>query len=461
MDVLLTHGYFLEDDPKEARIMKPYAPLGILYLSSHLRRVGFDVEVYDSTFGSREELTRILDTEPPSIIGIYGTLMTRLGVLAIAQAAKARGWTVILGGPEPSNYAAQYLEGGADIIVDGEGEQTLEDLLNVARSGRWEAADLRRIPGIHFDNGGPAYTGPRDLIPDLDQQPWPDRGRIQIERYLESWRQHHGEGSVSVITARGCPYHCRWCSHSTYGKTHRRRSPVGVADEVEWILERYSPDMLWFADDVFTIHHGWIIDYAAEVKRRGIQTPFECITRADRLNENTADALVELGCFRCWIGSESGSQRILDAMERGVTTEQVQQAVELCRQRGIQTGMFLMWGYEGEQLADIEATVTHVKACNPDVYLTTISYPIKGTPYYEEVEDRLVSVNGWRQTTDREVKIRGRHCRNYYHFADQLLKAEVELYRARNGPNGNSAAFESRIAQARQGLAETSAEVEA
>ncbi len=463
MDLLLTHGYFLEDDPKEARIMKPYAPLGILYLSSHLRQAGFDVEVYDSTFGSHAELVRLLDTEPPAVIGIYGTLMTRPGVLAIVQAAKVRGWKVVLGGPEPSNYAAQYLDAGADIVVDGEGEQTLTDLLTLARSSNWSAANLRRIPGIHFDDGGPAHTGSRDLIPDLDQQPWPDRERIRIERYLDAWRQHHGEGSVSVITARGCPYHCRWCSHSTYGKTHRRRSPVGVADEVEWILERYSPDMLWFADDVFTIHHGWIAEYAAVAQHRGIQTPFECITRADRLDEKTADALAELGCFRCWIGSESGSQRILDAMERGVTTEQVQHAVELCRQRGIQTGMFLMWGYEGEQLADIEATVKHVKACNPDVYLTTVSYPIKGTPYYDEVADRLVSVNGWGQTSDREAKIRGRHSRDYYNFADQLLRGEVEFHRAQNTHNGTAvlSSLEDQIAEARQGLAATAREVEA
>ena len=463
MDLLLTHGYFLADDPKEARIMKPYAPLGILYLSSHLRQAGFDVEVYDSTFGSREELVRILDTEPPAVIGIYGTLMTRPGVLAIAGQAKARGWKVILGGPEPSNYAAQYLEAGADVIVDGEGEQTLEDLLNLDCSARWKPADLRQIPGIHFDDGGPASTGPRDLIPDLDQQPWPDRERIQIERYLDVWRQRHGQGSVSVITARGCPYHCRWCSHSTYGKTHRRRSAAGVADEVEWILERYSPERLWFADDVFTIHHGWVLDYAAEANRRGIQTPFECITRADRLNDKIADALAELGCFRCWIGSESGSQRILDAMERGVTTEQVQHAVELCRQRGIQTGMFLMWGYEGEQLTDIEATIAHVKTCDPDVYLTTVSYPIKGTPYYDEVEDRLVSINGWQQTSDREAKIRGRRSPAYYKYADQLLRGEVELHRAQKVHNGSTAfsALEDQIEQARQGLARTASEVEA
>src|SRR5262249_34992556 len=156
------------------------------------------------------------------------------------------------------------------------------------------------------------------------------------------------------ITARGCPYHCRWCSHSTFGKTHRRRSVNGVADEVEWILDRYQPEMLWYADDVFTIHPSWTLNYAAELKRRGIRVPFECITRADPLTEQTADGLAEMGCFRVWIGSESGSQKILDAMQRGVKTEQVEHAIDLAQRRGIQAGMFLMWGYEGEEMADIE-----------------------------------------------------------------------------------------------------------
>ena len=168
------------------------------------------------------------------------------------------------------------------------------------------------------------FTAPRPQIADLDGQPWPSREAVSMEQYLETWRQHHGAGSVSMITARGCPYECQWCSHEVYGKTHRRRKAARVADELEWILEHYDPDMLWFADDVFTIHHGWLAQYAAEMKRRGIAIPFECISRADRINERVADLLAEMHCFRIWIGSESGSQRVLDAMRRGVTVEQVQ-----------------------------------------------------------------------------------------------------------------------------------------
>jgi anaerobic magnesium-protoporphyrin IX monomethyl ester cyclase len=407
VDLLLTHGYFLDEDPKERQVMKPYAPLGILYLSSHLHAKGFDVEIYDSTFGSRAELFGILENGPPATLGVYGNLLTRRNVLDITARAQASGWRVILGGPEPSNYPLEYMTAGADFVVEGEGELVVERILR--------QPDMPRGAVLKADQ----------QISDLDAQPWPDREGVDIPRYLRTWREHHGLGSVSLITARGCPYHCRWCSHSVYGKTHRRRSPASVAREAEWIVTRYNPEMLWYADDVFTIHPGWVLKYAAEMKRRGLRIPFECITRADRLDARMADALAELGCFRVWIGSESGSQRVLDAMERGVTVAQVTQAVALLKARGVEAGMFLMWGYEGEDLSDIEATVEHVKVCRPDVYFTTVSYPIKGTPYYSEVAPKLVRLGEWSASTDRDWSIRGRHSRRFYQFADELLRGEM------------------------------------
>ena len=209
-----------------------------------------------------------------------------------------------------------------------------------------------------------------------------------------------------------------------------------MVDEVEWLLATYEPDMVWIADDVFTIHQGWLRSYAAEMRRRDLRIPFECISRADRLNAEAVDLLGELGCFRVWIGSESGSQRILDAMERGVTVEQVQTAVSLCKSNGIQTGMFLMWGYEGEQLEDIEATIKHVKISNPDIFFTTVAYPIKGTPYYERVADSLVQLKVWNQSSDRELTPSGQRSRAFYDCVDRLLQNEVQLARLeRTGAN--------------------------
>jgi radical SAM superfamily enzyme YgiQ (UPF0313 family) len=422
------------------------------------------------------------------VLGVYANLMTRLNVLEILRVAKEARWQTVVGGPEPGAYLSEYLEAGADVVVIGEGEITLEELLpalRVARVGSPESYQaLSRVNGIAFrgEDGSVCRTPGRAQISNLDAQPWPDREAVDIERYVRTWREHHGMGSVSLITARGCPYHCRWCSHEVFGKTHRRRKPGSVADELEWLADRYRPDMAWMADDVFTIHHGWLDQYAAELKRRGLKLPFECISRADRLNAQVMDTLAELGCFRVWIGSESGSQRVLDAMERGVTVDQVRSAVALAKSRGIKAGMFLMWGYLGEDLEDIEATIEHVKRSDPDVFFTTVSYPIKGTPYFDEVSARLVSPRPWAEGSDRDYRIRGRHSRRFYQYADQLLCSEVDLsrllYGARDAeektlnssliqnPPGEQRSLQiidlqQKIEQARHGLRASFAEVEA
>lgn len=463
MDLLLTHGYFLFEDPKELQIMKPYPPLGILYISSHLRKKGIRVEVFDSTFGSRDHLLEILRQGPPAILGVYANLMTRTSVLEILRAAKESGWQTMVGGPEPSAYLAEYLNAGADVVVIGEGEVTVEELVPLLRTGSRDS--LPGVDGIAFldSEGNIVQTKPREQLRDIDAQPWPDREAIDMGRYVATWRKHHGMGSVSLITARGCPYHCRWCSHEVFGKTHRRRKPASVADELEWLIERYQPDMAWMADDVFTIHPGWLSQYAGELKRRQVKIPFECISRADRLNAKVIETLAEMGCFRVWIGSESGSQRVLDAMERGVTVEEVQSAVALCRSSGIQTGMFLMWGYEGEELDDVEATIQHVKKTDPDIFFTTVAYPIQGTDYSYQVAARTERLKEWSVSSDRDVRIRGRHSRNFYGLADQLLRSEVELEhtRRKSGAEAVIAELQNKVADLRLGLHASSAEVEA
>src|SRR5215813_13419306 len=200
------------------------------------------------------------------------------------------------------------------------------------------------------------------------------------------------------------------------------------------------------------------------MRRRNLKIPFECISRADRINPQVADLLAELKCFRIWIGSESGSQRVLDAMQRGVSTTQVRDAVDVCKDRGIQTGMFLMWGYEGEQMEDIEATIHHVKRAAPDIFFTTVAYPIRGTPYFEEVADRVTTTKLWADGSDRDFRIRGRHSRRFYQHADRLLRAEVELdKKVSDAASDDSTLVElrERIAQARQGMRESYAEPEA
>jgi radical SAM superfamily enzyme YgiQ (UPF0313 family) len=462
-DLLLTHGYFLFEDPKERQIMKPYAPLGILYLCSHLRGKGFDVDVFDTTFSNRDALFNFLRTEKPSVLGIYANLMTRSNVIAILAVAREAGWKTVVGGPEPGAYTLEYLQAGADFVVAGEGELTMEELLQALRDGE---TDFSKVAGLAFldQDGKMCQMPPRGQIENLDQQPWPARDAIDIQRYVETWRTHHGSGSINFITARGCPFRCNWCSHQVFGQSHRRRDPVRVVDEVEWLLNRYSPDMIWVSDDVFTINHAWMRSYANEMRRRSLRIPFECISRADRLNAEMLDLLAELGCFRIWIGSESGSQRILDSMDRGVKIEQVQNAVRMSRERGIQSGMFLMWGYEGEELEDIEATVKHVSTSQPDIFFTTVSYPIKGTPYYNRIADRLIQLEPWGKTSDRELTIKGRHTKRFYAYADKLLRDEVTRARMLQNTHTNElenlSVLEQSIQESRAGLHSTYHEVE-
>src|SRR6185503_9703440 len=232
--LLLTHGYFLAEDEKERQIMKPYPPLGLLYLSAFLKTRGYSVDIFDSTFAERGRLVERFASEPGTV-GIYTTLMTRRSVLEIVRAAKRHGWRVILGGPESANYTTEYLASGADAIVIGEGELTLSELLPaLARAGTHRLHD---VPGIAFrdEAGAVVHTRERAKLKDLDSLPLPDREAIDHRLYLDAWKTHHGASSINLITARGCPYRCNWCSHAVYGYTHRRRSPAAVADEMQTI----------------------------------------------------------------------------------------------------------------------------------------------------------------------------------------------------------------------------------
>ena len=441
--------------------MRPYPTLGLLYVSAYLRRDGFDVEIFDSTFAERPQLFERL-AGGKGVVGIYTNLMTRRPVLDIVAVAKRYGWTVVLGGPESAGYPAEYLACGADVVVVGEGESTMAELLP-ALAARGPHA-LHEVRGIVFraEDGRVVTTPERAKIADLDTIPWPDRGRIDQARYVDVWRDKHGMGSVNLITARGCPYKCNWCSHAVFGYTHRRRSYLDCAAELEHIMQAHRPDQVWYADDVFTISHPWLYGYARELKRRNLRVPFETISRADRMmKDEVLETLAEMGCYRIWIGSESGSQRVLDAMERGVTVDQVVWATRAAKRYGIQVGMFLMWGYPGEQLEDIAATVDLVSRCQPDVHLTTVAYPIKNTGYFHKVSDSIVVDKEWSAATDRDHRVRGRHSRSYYRQADAWLDNDVAAARLEGLNPAEAAQRRAAAFRARESMRSLALETEA
>lgn len=430
MKIFLTHAYYLNEDENELRIMKPYVPLGILYISSYLKQHGFDVELYDSTFKTFEDQKKTLLDSKPEIIAVYCNLMTKLNVLPLMKFIKQnlKKSKIILGGPEPPFYAKEFLEAGADIIVEGEGEVTMKSLCEELVIPE---PDLGKVSGIIFKNANNELvkTPPREKIKDIDVLPYPDRESIELGLYLDAWKNAHGYSSVSINTMRGCPFTCRWCSHSVYGVSYRRRSPEKTAAEIKYIIEKYKPETFWFVDDVFTVSHKWLNSVHKLLKEQNITFKFECISRSDRLKEEVIKTLKEMGCFRLWIGAESGSQKVLDLMDRRVNAAETREIIKLTRKYGIEAGTFIMLGYPGEKKEDIYETVQHLKESNPDIFLTTVAYPIKGTPFYQEVEERILTNMPWDKRTDRDLDFTGRYSKKFYRHANRYLVNEVNFHK--------------------------------
>ena len=432
MKILLTHGYFLEEDPKEKLIMRPYPPLGILYISAYLEKHGFPVLVYDSTFSSLGRLTEYILKEQPGIVAIYTNLMTKLNVLKIMQFIKSTPalthTAIILGGPDVRNHKEKFIHHGADTIVFGEGEETMLELVKAYSTG--ETRSLKDIPGIAFrdSNGLVAVNAERALIKEIDQLPMPDRKKIDLQLYLDVWKKKHGTSVVNVSTMRGCPYSCKWCSRAVYGSSYRRRKPSLVADEIQWLKANYTFDMIWFVDDVFTINHKWLKEFVEEMQLRNLVVPYEIITRADRLNEEVVQLLQQSGCFRVWIGAESGSQKIIDAMDRRVKIEQVRAMIQLVKSYKIEAGTFIMLGYPQEDEGDIKETLQHLKHSNPNQYTITVAYPIKGTPLYSEVENLFIEDLPWETSTDRDIEFKRTYSRKYYDHAISWIRFEMLLH---------------------------------
>ncbi len=437
MKILLTHGYFLEEDEREKLIMKPYVPLGILYISAYLEKNGFDNEIFDSTFSSFEKFKNNLKAARPNVIGIYTNLMTKLNVLRIIKLIRSdeqlSGMKIILGGPEVRNHAKEFLLHGADALVIGEGEETM---LQLVKSYVENKSDLSSIKGIAFITPDKSIvTNPdQGLLKSVDELPFPNRKKIDLQKYFDAWKKAHGSSTLSLSTMRGCPYTCKWCSRAVYGGTYRRRSPKLVVDEIVTLQSQYTFDNIWFVDDVFTISHKWLKEFSEEITARKVKVSYEIITRADRMNEEVIDLLVKSGCFRVWIGAESGSQDVIDAMDRRVDVIQVREMIKLARKKGLQAGTFIMLGYPGETQRDIKETIRHLNDSAPDHFTITLAYPIKGTPLYAETEKKFINPKDWEISTDRDIDFKRTYPRRYYDFALRWVHNEVAFKKnLRNG----------------------------
>lgn len=432
MSILFTHAYYLSDDPREQKIMKPYPPLGLLYVSAYLKSKNIANDVFDSTFSNqRTQLDFILEKKP-KVVCIYTNLMTKIEVIKLMKILKSERYNfpkIVLGGPDVTYNIENYLKAGADFLVIGEGEETTFELYNAILN----ESDLRQINGIAFlENEEVIQTDARTKFKELNELPIPNREAISMQKYLDTWKNNHGQSSMTISTQRGCPYTCKWCSTAVYGQSYRRRPANLVVEEMKMLKEKYNPDAIWFVDDVFTVSHKWLKEFHAEVISQNAIIPFECITRAERLSDEILKLLKEIGCFRIWIGAESGSQKIIDLMDRRVDINQVKKMIQDTNALGIETGTFVMVGYPEETIEDISKTINYLKEAKPSEYTITIAYPIKGTSLYNEIQNKITHQPNWESSTDREIDFKRTYSTKFYKYAVSKVVNEVEFSRLEN-----------------------------
>lgn len=420
MKIVLTHGYFIHEDIKEQSIMRPYPPLGILYVSAYLKQNGHDVTIIDSTFKSQESWKTEVEEVQPDIVFFYTNLMTKVNIIKLNSWLKANTGVKFtgVGGPDVTYNIENYLKHGFDVAIIGEGEQSAEELVSAIQNN----SDWNAVSGIAFQqNGQITQTPARIKMKDLSDLPLPDRESIDLQLYLSIWKKYHGKATVNISSQRGCPYSCKWCSTAVYGRSYRRRPAHQVADEIEYLQKEYGVEALWFVDDVFTVKFKWVRELYEEFQKRNLEIDFEIISRAERLNDEILGMLKEMGCFRIWIGAESGSQDVINAMRRSVSVDEVREKIKLTQSYGIEAGTFIMVGYPGEMHRDIKETANHLKVAPPDEFTITKAYPIKGTELYQEVEDKITSNNEWATTTDRDTVFEMPYSDAYYQNAIRYI----------------------------------------
>ena len=448
--LVVAHSYYLRYDEKQTRKMKPYAPLSTLVAAALARRDGFEVTFFDAMLAPGvEAFAEELDRARPEVVGILEdnfNFLTKMCTLRMRRAAfdmigmaRGRGCRVVVNGSDAIDHPELYLEAGADAVIMGEVEAAFID---VARAwARDPNAALHDIPGLalaRHPTGGPSLSGvfrtpPRARLDDLDRLPFPAWDLVDVDEYRNAWRGAHGRLSWGMVTSRGCPYACNWCAKPVFGRRYSQRGPENVAEELRLLREQIAPDHVWFADDIFGLTPDWIHQFATEVTKRGARTPFLMQSRANLMTPRAVDALVEAGAEEVWLGVESGSQRILDAMDKGTDIDQVRQATRTLQSRGIRAGWFIQLGYPGELRDDLEMTRNLILAERPDEIGVSVSYPLPGTPFYDKVRAQLDGKRNWDETDSLEMLFQGTYTTDFYRRVRDLLHAEVEAYRAGEG----------------------------
>ena len=422
--ILFTHSYFYKFDPKQWNTKQPYPPLGTIYAASVMREAGFQASLFDTALiDSPDELIPVIENDKPDYLVIYDdgfNYLTKMcltnmreAAFKMAEFARGKGIKVIMSGSDAADHFEKYLNHGVDFVVIGEGEITLKELITSLEKGD---SNFGQIDGIAYKDGDKVTrTTPRQIVKDLDSFPMPAWDLIDIESYKKIWIESHGYFSLNIATTRGCPFKCNWCAKPIYGNRYNSRSPQKVAEEIEYLQKNYDTNYFWMFDDIFGLKPGWVQDFRDIIKAKGLKFKYKIQSRVDLLlQEDTIEALADSGAETVWVGAESGSQKILDAMDKGTKVEQIFKATKLLKKNGIRPAFFLQFGYLGEEKEDIDKTIKMVLELMPEEIGISVSYPLPGTKFYDKVKEQLKEKANWTDSDELALMYKGTFSPSYY-----------------------------------------------
>ena len=449
VDVLLTHSYHLYFDRKQAERQQPYPPLGTLYAAALLRDAGFSVAVFDTMIDDPDtRFPRALAQHRPTVVVLCEDSFNFLSKMCLTRMrevsfkmqkqAQALGIATLVHGSDSSDNVRAYLDHGFDAVLLGECEETLLELLQaMLRKGQRDEWNLPGLAYLSRSSRQIVFTKQRAHRADLDQLPFPARELVDIDRYSAIWHNHHGRSSTNLVASRGCPFRCNWCAKPIYGSKYLVRDADSVAEEMQILKHHYGVEHLWFADDIFALNRRWVREFSAAVTRRDAAIPFKIQSRADLMITDTVSALKRAGCEEVWMGAESGSQTILNAMDKGLTVASIHRARARLADAGIRAAFFLQFGYPGETFSEIEDTIALVRTCRPDDIGVSVSYPLPGTVFYERVRQQLGEKRNWIDSQDLSVIFQAAYTDEFYRSLRNALHLEVALYHRPATPDEN------------------------
>ncbi len=454
LSILVCHSYFLRLDQKQLERAKPYPPLATLQVAEMLRKAGHSVAFFDSMLADGvDDYARVLDAVEPQLVLLYEDTFNFLSKMCLGTMRQAAcrmiglahraGARVIAAGPDVSDSPAPYLQAGADFALIGEGLTALMSVLprlDTQFDARPETL-IREIPGIASLLDGKVVTAPGPKVPPISQDvgfaAW---DLVDMDRYRDLWSKAHGYFSLNMAASRGCSFRCAWCAKPTWGSQYLQRNATEVAMEAAFLKRAFNPDHIWFADDIFGFRVDWVAEFASAIQAADAKTPFTIQTRADLVSERMAQALYVAGCREAWIGAESGSQRILNAMNKGTTVAEIVTARERLKATGIKVGFFIQLGYLDEQLDDILATRDLLEVARPDEIGVSVSYPLPGTKFYELVKTQLGRKTRWQESNDLDMMFHGTYSSEFYRAVRNLMHDQIALQAAGHPHAGAHAA---------------------